>query len=98
MDKKPEKDPRFAVAEREAVIGCVLAVINFAWWYGFAYGLGSEKPEDYTYILGFPAWFFFSSILGFLVMLVFVFITVKFLLKNVPLDDRDDENGGAKSA
>ncbi len=85
------KDLRFRIAHREALIGVVLALINILWWYGFAYGLGSKSPEEYTYILGFPAWFFWSCIVGFLVMVVLVILTVKFLLTDVPLDDGEEE-------
>ncbi len=53
-------DPRFRIAHREALIGLGLAIINFIIWYGFAYGLGSKNPNEYTYVLGFPAWFFIA--------------------------------------
>ncbi|HLR63390.1 MAG TPA: YhdT family protein [Lentibacillus sp.] len=90
-------DWRLKVANREAVVGCVLAAINILWWFGFAYGLGSKPPEEYTYVLGFPAWFFWSCIVGYLVMVVLVFIVVKFVLKEVPLDD-EAEDGEEESA
>ncbi|GGH67974.1 sodium:pantothenate symporter [Compostibacillus humi] len=88
-----QTDPRFRIAHREALIGCGLAVINILWWYGFAYGLGSKPPEQYTYILGFPAWFFYSCIGGFVLMVVLVVFVVKFMLKEVPLDDEEKEEG-----
>lgn len=80
---------RFKIAHREALIGCALALFNMIWWYGFAYGLGSGDPEKYTYILGFPAWFFMSSIVGFLVMVILVWFVVKFALTEVPFEDED---------
>ena len=46
-------DPRFRIAHREALIGLGLAIINFIIWYGFAYGLGSKNPSEYTYVFGF---------------------------------------------
>lgn len=88
---KKEQESRFKVANREALIGCGLAVINFIWWFGFAYGLGSKPPEEYTYILGFPAWIFFSMIIGTLFMFVLVFIVVKFMLTDISLEDDEDE-------
>lgn len=90
MEKKKKQEWRFAIAHREALIGCVLAVINFILWYGFAYGLGSKPPEEYTYILGFPAWIFFSLIFGTLFMFLLVFFVVKYMLTEVPLDDEDE--------
>lgn len=85
-------DPRFKIANREAFIGVALVIINFIWWYGFAYGLGSKQPEEYNYVFGFPAWFFYSCVIGFIVMVVLVIIVVKFFLKEVPFED--DEDGG----
>ncbi|MFC4800060.1 YhdT family protein [Neobacillus sp. GCM10023253] len=82
-------DKRFKIAHREALIGVVLVVINFVWWYGFAYGLGSKKVEDYSYIFGLPAWFFYSCIAGFIVMIILVSLTVKFLFKDVPFEEEE---------
>lgn len=80
-------DPRFKIANREALIGIGLAIINFVWWYGFAYGLGSKQPEEYDFIFGLPSWFFYSCVVGFLLMIFLVILVVKFLLKEVPFDD-----------
>ncbi|WP_027965337.1 YhdT family protein [Halalkalibacillus halophilus] len=82
-----QQDQRFRIAHKEAWIGCGLAAFNIVWWYGFAYTLGSKPPEEYTYILGFPAWFFWSCIVGFLVMVILVILVVKFVLKEVPFDE-----------
>lgn len=85
------KDKRFKIANREAIIGIILVLINFVWWYGFAYGMGDGDPRSYTYILGMPAWFFYSCVVGFVFMVVLVTLVVKFLFKEVPFDD---EEGG----
>lgn len=90
MPKQKTTDRRFKTANREALIGCALAAFNIIWWYGFAYGLGSKPPEEYTYVLGFPAWFFWSCIVGFVVMVILVFLVVKFVLKEVPFDDSEE--------
>ncbi len=89
--QRPDLDWRFKVANREALIGCALALFNFIWWFGFAYGLGSKPPEEYTYIFGFPAWFFWSCIVGVFVIIFLVIIVVKFVLKDVPFDDEEEE-------
>lgn len=57
-------DPRFKIAHKEAWIGVVLAIIHFLWWYGFAYGIGSNKVEQYTYILGYQHGFFIAVCLA----------------------------------
>jgi uncharacterized membrane protein YhdT len=90
MAKKNKEEWRFRVAHREALIGCGLAIFNFIWWFGFAYGLGSKPPEEYTYVMGFPAWIFYSLIVGTLVMFVLVYLVVKFLLTDMSLEDEDD--------
>ncbi|WP_085991159.1 YhdT family protein [Oceanobacillus senegalensis] len=95
---KKNQDRRFKIANREALIGCGLAVINILWWYGFAFGLGSKPPEEYSYILGFPAWIFLSCIVGVVVMIVLVGIVVKFVLKEVPFEDEDDQKDEVNSA
>lgn len=89
--QKNTKDSRFKIANREALIGIGLAIFNFVWWFGFAYGLGSKPVEEYRFILGFPAWFFFSCIVGFIVMIVLVTIVVKKFFVEVPFDI--DEEG-----
>lgn len=87
------QDKRFKVAHREALIGVILVIINFIIWYGCAYGLGSKKVEDYTYVFGLPAWFFYSCIAGSIVMMLLVIFTVKYLFKEVPFDEKE---GGHK--
>jgi uncharacterized membrane protein YhdT len=77
------------IANREALIGIGLAVFNFIWWFGFAYGFGSKDPSEYTYVLGFPAWFFYSCILGFIVMVVLVIFVVKKFFTDVPLEEEE---------
>lgn len=96
-NKKNKQEWRFAIAHREALIGCALAIINFVWWYGFAYGLGSKPPEEYTYILGFPAWIFFSLILGTLLMFGLVFFVVKFMLTDISLEDEESDEEAEES-
>ncbi|MFC0013537.1 MULTISPECIES: YhdT family protein [Allobacillus] len=90
--KRPDQDWRFNIANRDALIGCGLAVFNFIWWYGFAYGLGSKPPEEYTYVFGFPAWFFWSCIIGVFIMILLVMIVTKFFLKEVPFDEDEEGN------
>lgn len=85
-------DKRFKIAHREALIGVALVVINFAIWYGFAYGLGSGDPTQYTYVLGLPAWFFYSCIAGTVFMIVLIWIVMKVFFKEVPLDDEEEHD------
>lgn len=84
-------DRRFKIAHREAHIGVGLAIGHFLWWFGFAYGLGSRPVEEYTYILGFPDWFFYSCIVGFILVSVTVIILAKYVLKDVSFEEEGDE-------
>lgn len=85
------KDQRFRIANREALIGVGLVIINFAIWFGFAYGLGSTDPENYTYVLGFPAWFFYSTMAGTVFMIALIIFVLKCYFKDVPFDDEEEK-------
>ncbi|MBD8027935.1 YhdT family protein [Ureibacillus sp. Re31] len=85
------QDKRFQIANREALIGVALVMINFAIWFGFAYGLGSGDPTEYQYILGFPAWFFYSCIAGSIFMIFLIWLTIKIFFKDVPFEDGEEE-------
>lgn len=86
----PIDDYRYKIANREAWLGVGLALINFIWWYGFAYGMGQKDPAEYTFIFGLPAWFFYSCVVGLLVMIVLVTVVVKFFFVDIPLDEDDE--------
>lgn len=79
------------IANREALIGIGLALFNFIWWFGFAYGLGSKDPSEYSYVFGLPAWFFYSCVLGFVVMVVLIIIVVNKFFVDVPFDEEESK-------
>ncbi|WP_425383236.1 YhdT family protein [Rossellomorea oryzaecorticis] len=87
---KEKEDKRFPIAHREALIGIGLVVINFLWWYGFAFGLGDGPVSDYDWIMGMPAWFFYSCIAGFLLMVVLVVVVVRYMLTDIPFDGEEE--------
>jgi len=89
-DDLNKDDYRFKIANREALIGVGLVIFNFVWWFAFAYGLGSKDPSEYTYIFGLPAWFFYSCVLGFVVMSLLVIIIVKKFFVEVPFEDEGE--------
>ncbi|SDH24699.1 Uncharacterized membrane protein YhdT [Alteribacillus persepolensis] len=91
MAAHEKKDWRFKIAHREAWIGVGLVLFNFLWWFGFAYGLGSKPVSDYQYIWGMPAWFFYSCIIGSLIMIVLVIVVVKAFFKEVPFEEGQEE-------
>ncbi|WNS76351.1 YhdT family protein [Bacillus sp. DTU_2020_1000418_1_SI_GHA_SEK_038] len=97
MEKRSHKvDPRFKIAEKEAWIGIGLVLFNFIWWFGFAYGMGSAPVEKYEYIWGLPAWFFYSCVAGFIIMVMLVIVAVKFFFKDVSFDEETEGGTSAK--
>ena len=58
------EDPRYKQCNKEALLGLGLGLLNLVWWFAWGYGLGLKPPEEYTYVLGFPLWFFISCIAG----------------------------------
>lgn len=90
MNKETTKmDPRFKIAHREAWIGVGLAIFNFLWWFGFAYGLGSRPVEDYRYIFGLPDWFFYSCVVGFILISALVIVVTKYFLTEVSFEEEE---------
>lgn len=92
MRVKKDVDWRFKIAHKEAWIGVCLVVFHFLWWFGFAYGLGKSPVEDYSYIFGFPAWFFYSCVMGFVVMVILISVAVKFIFKDIPFDSEEGDS------
>lgn len=73
---------------KEAIITCILYLIYFGWWYYFAY----EYPKGKEIIFGLPAWFFYSCVMGLIVINFLVFLSVKLFFKDVKLEDEKEVN------
>ncbi|TMN22461.1 YhdT family protein [Lentibacillus cibarius] len=86
-----DNDSRYKVANREALVGIGLVIFNFVWWFAFAYGLGGKDPSEYTYVFGLPAWFFYSCVLGFIIMAVLVTVVVKKWFAEVSFEKEGEE-------
>lgn len=89
------EDPRYKQCNREALMGAGLGLLNLIWWFGWGYGLGSGPPSGYTYIMGFPAWFFMSSIVGAVLFTVLAVFMVNLFFRDLPLgkiDSREAED------
>lgn len=91
-DQIPSYDYRYRIAHKEAWIGVGLVLFNFIWWYGFAYGLGNRNPAEYTFIFGLPAWFFYSCVVGLIVMVILITCVVKLFFIDIPLDDEVEKD------
>ena len=79
------QDERFLQANREALYSVGLALLNFLWWYGFAYGLGSGPAESYSYLWGMPLWFAVSCVGGLVLFSLLAWAMVRLLFKEMPL-------------
>lgn len=85
------EDPRYKQCNREALYGILLGLTNMAWWYIFGYGLGSKPVEEYTYILGFPTWFFMSCVVSAILFTGLTFVMVNRLFKDMSLEKMTKE-------
>lgn len=52
-------------------------------------GLVVKNPSEYTYVFGFPAWFFYSCIVGFIVMVILLSLVVRFVFQDISLDEEE---------
>jgi len=85
------EDPRYKQCNKEALLGIGLGILNLIWWFSWGYGLGSGPPSEYNYILGFPLWFFMSSIVGAILFTVLAVIMVHKYYIDVPLGKLTEE-------
>jgi uncharacterized membrane protein YhdT len=79
--------------KKEAIVTSILYLIYFIWWYTFAYGLGDVDPKDYKYILGLPEWFFYSCILGFLMITTLLWFAIKIFFKDIDFTEYEKKEG-----
>ncbi len=85
------EDPRYRQCNREALMGLGLGLLNLIWWFAWGYGLGLKSPEEYTYFLGFPLWFFMSCIVGAVLFTVLAVVMVKKFYRDMPLGELTEE-------
>lgn len=83
------EDPRYKQCNKEALMGIGLGIANLVWWFVWGYGLGSKPPEEYTYVMGLPMWFFMSCVVGAILFSVLTIIMVTKFFKDMPLDKVD---------
>ena len=57
-----EPDPRFKIAGKESALIVIYWVLYSVWAYLFAYLGTLTPPEEYTFILGFPTWYFWACL------------------------------------
>ena len=79
------EDPRYRQCNKEALMGLGLGLLNLLWWFAWGYGAGSQSVQNYSYILGFPLWFFMSCIVGAVLFTVLAAVMVKKYFQDMPL-------------
>ncbi|MCH4890863.1 DUF997 family protein [Acidaminobacter sp. JC074] len=74
---------------KEAKITVGLYIFFFLWWFILAYGIGLKDVSEYKYILGFPSWFFYSCIMGYVMICVLLAFVVKRYFKDIDFEDKE---------
>ena len=82
----------FKQADREALITIGLYVFFFLWWTVFAFWLGAGDPDDYSYVFGLPAWFFYSCVVGYPVVTLMLWLVIRKFFADIPLDDPEQDD------
>ncbi|MDL2297877.1 YhdT family protein [Synergistaceae bacterium OttesenSCG-928-D05] len=77
---------------KETCVVLLLYAIFFAWWYLTAYGLGGGDPAEYKFVFGFPAWFFYSCIVGYIGISLLLWIVIKLFFKDIPFDEEEEND------
>lgn len=88
----------FMQANREAFMTLGLYLLFFLWWTVTAFGFGSGHPDEYSYILGLPAWFFLSCLVGWPVITLLLWVVIRVGFRDVPLDGQPDGAASKKGA
>lgn len=88
-------DHFFRQSNREAKITLVIYGVFFVWWYVCAYVLGSGDPAQYSFICGFPVWFFLSCIVGYLCFSLLLWLVLRKLFRPLDLEEKQEESASA---
>lgn len=74
---------RFRQADKEAGVTLILYAAFFLWWTVGAFGLGRYAQVP---VFGMPAWFFVSCVLGYPMICVALWLVVRRVFVDMPLD------------
>lgn len=85
------EDPRYKQCNKEAWMGLGLGILNLIWWFSWGYGLGSKPVLEYTYMMGFPTWFFMSCIVGSILFSILTVVMINKYFKNMSLEALSEE-------
>lgn len=93
INQEWSEDPRYRTSQRELVITAIFFAVYIVVMVGVAWLIGgNDSISDITYVLGFPAWFFWSALFFGSVFCVVPYFVVKHLFTDVSLEaDGDTE-------
>lgn len=79
---------------KDYIYAIFLVTIHFVLWYYFAYiKYKNVAVEDYKYILGMPEWFFYSSVVVSIFVIVLLIIICNIIFnKDIEKERRFNEN------
>jgi uncharacterized membrane protein YhdT len=90
-----EEDPRLKTAFKEFLITMGLCLVYTGVTLAVAWLIGMSKPpQEYSYVLGFPTWFFLTIIVSPLVFFVVIIFLVKRVFKDMSLEPWLSEEKG----
>ncbi len=73
-----KEDPRFHRAGREAISIVLLWLANTIWTYAWGLYGAARSAAEYTFILGFPAWYFWGALgAGFVIPAIGILIATR---------------------
>lgn len=75
--------------KQETLIVLGLYLLFFAWWYVTAYGFGDD-PSEYGYVFGFPEWFFYSCIVGYVGISSLLWVCVRYFFTEIDLEEGEE--------
>jgi uncharacterized membrane protein YhdT len=85
------EDPRFAQCNKEMWATLGLFVVNILLVGGISLWFGLNKSADsMSYILGFPAWFFWGCLVGTIVFCILPYFMIKVFFKDMSIEAEDE--------
>lgn len=86
------EDRRYAISNREARLSLLYWLCYMVTVLGVSWTMGAGKsPEELTFVLGLPAWFFWGVVVTGAVFSVLPYFLVRFLFTDMPLAADADE-------
>ena len=90
-EKQIVEDPRFKISVREMKITVILFFCFYAVLAFLAYSIHPKDPSQMTFVIGLPTYFFWAVFASAALTLVGVIIVVKYVFKEVSLNDYEKE-------